>query len=182
MGLTVNGPPPGVVYSYEPDVLGNRRLPQPTRVKLRTPTEAVKRIAGRKINLSMQVGDDGAPVRKDDGGLAFEVDGQEIEAVNLDLLEACVVEVENYTDGGGQQITTGRQLWENGDLEVVTDVIAEIQSGHALSAQKKSGLENSFASSKATSAPSSGTAKNVESSASISPEVAPSAVAPPGLS
>ena len=180
MGLQVNGPPPGEEYTYTPDVLGNAELAEPTRVRLRYPTEATKRRAGRKFAFAMQLDADGLPVQREDGSYVFDADSANVEEVNLDLLEACVVAVENYTDAAGRPIATGRELWEHGHVEVVTDVVAEIQSGHALSAQKKSASERPSGSLKATTDPSGGTAESVAALDSTSHEDAAPALSATG--
>ena len=172
MGLTVGGPPPGAEYTHTPDVLGNAKLADPVRVKLRYPTEAVKRTAGRKFAFTLKLDEDGRPVRKGDDNYVFDVDSAGAEAVHRDLLEAAVVDVENYTDAAERPIKTGYQLWENGPEDVILDVIEEIKSGHAMSEEKKSVSEKRSDSSKAPPPSSSGVADSAEISASISPVVA----------
>ena len=126
MAYKIPGPAHDTVRWYVPDVEGNetRKGDQQVRVKLRHPTEGERR---RFI----------ADYHNKEG---------DVVAWQDHVLEACVLDVENYETASGAPIKTAEDLIKHGEVILVSNVAAEAASGYQLTEDQKKNSESSLGS------------------------------------
>lgn len=123
MGRVVEGPAPGQMTEYIPDVkIGdwdNRTDPDPVTVWVTNPTRA----GVRKVRASSKP----QRVEMDAKGnvISMDIDEYEQEERMKRTLEAFVEKVENYK-ANGVDIADGKTLWEHGESSFVYDVSTHI--------------------------------------------------------
>ena len=173
----VQGPPSGAEYDYTPEVKGD-----PIVVRLKIPTEADKRRFGRVLRGAMKFDDSGEAVKDSDGNIAIEIDQNVADRWQQAMLLGCVVSVTGYADNRGEPIRSGADLFEHGESEIVNLVVAEIQTGYTMLAEKKSASDKLSDSPSPTLPPSDGIASSVASGVSTEQEAANLVAEPKALS
>jgi len=141
----------GKTRTYIPEALGNRERQSPVLVNIRQPTNGERRelmANGQKI------------AKRNDGGV--EMDALDVLRFQRSAVEKFVATVVNYANPDGEVISTGAQLWEHGEDDLVLEVAAEILSGKPVSTEEKKHSSEPSDSKSQEMQVSSGTAASAE--------------------
>jgi len=152
MARTVSGPRPGVEREYIPLAFENREDPDPLKVWIRDPSESDKRAL---IGLQMSLQGTNTP------SLDLSIDTMikwQSEAVKRHVMK-----VAGYTVRG-VEITTGEELADHGESEIVAEVALELFAAASLDDDEKKQFEERSGSKLAATNLSDGIVGNVGSS------------------
>ena len=170
MGFRDDGPAAGEERYYTPHALGNRDLPDPTRVVLRNPTEAQRRRFYLEQRAGTKVSQDG-PIKKPDGSLWIEMDVRGSDEWRRLAIEQCLVRVDGYerrATSGWVGVITATDFYTHARREFVDEVSEEIITGYSLTEDERGKSEGSFDTTPRATQARSGTAESVASNGSVS--------------
>jgi len=158
MARRVSGPIPGSVRDFIPEAFGNRDEADPITVVLSTPTERQKREWHSVIARSFRRDESGQVIRGDDGSAM--IDPLAGDGWHRAVLTVAVVEVRNYVGASSSEITTGEDLHEHGEGEIVYEVSAAAMAGASMDDDQKKASDAQSGSDSKAQAPLSGTASD----------------------